>query len=62
MELAFIGVLLALFDTCVRFANANIPLFRRRWSVEEMPELKGLDLPSKLRNSIIIRALILPFH
>ncbi|KAA1106640.1 hypothetical protein PGT21_036764 [Puccinia graminis f. sp. tritici] len=41
MEPAFFGVLLALLDTFVRFVNANIPLFRRRWSVEEMPELKG---------------------
>ncbi|PLW12727.1 hypothetical protein PCANC_18151 [Puccinia coronata f. sp. avenae] len=35
------GNLHALLDACVSFVFANLPPFRRRWSVEEMPDLSG---------------------
>jgi hypothetical protein len=37
----FLGLLDALFHAFLRFICANIPPFRRRWSVKEMPELSG---------------------
>ncbi|KAA1065344.1 hypothetical protein PGT21_012748 [Puccinia graminis f. sp. tritici] len=37
----FLGLLHALFDGFLRFICANIPPFRKRWSVKEMPELSG---------------------
>ncbi|PLW12726.1 hypothetical protein PCANC_18150 [Puccinia coronata f. sp. avenae] len=40
-QVVLLGLLHALFDAFIRFNFANLPPFRRRWSVEEMPDLSG---------------------
>ncbi|OAV88717.1 hypothetical protein, variant [Puccinia triticina 1-1 BBBD Race 1] len=37
----FVGLLHALFDAFIGFIYANVPPFRWRWSVKEMPDLSG---------------------
>ncbi|OAV96482.1 hypothetical protein, variant [Puccinia triticina 1-1 BBBD Race 1] len=37
----FVGLLHALFDAFIGFIYANVPPFRRRWGVTQMPDLSG---------------------